>query len=91
MTEEQALLFDAARNAAKEPTHLTLMETAERLGIGYSTLRRWISEGRLPEELYIRAPRLIRFRRQALEDYLSKKEFVNGTLPTPPKPGTNYG
>ncbi len=90
MTEKQAL-FDPVRNVAREPTHLTLTETAERLGIGYSTLRRWISEGRLPEELYIRAPRLIRFRRQALEDYLSKKEFVNGTLPTPPKPGTNHG
>ena len=90
MAEEQAL-FDPERNVTKEPTHLTLMETAERLGIGYSTLRRWISEERLPEALYIRAPRLIRFRRQALEDYLSKKEFVNGTLPTPPKPGTNHG
>lgn len=91
MTEEPTLLYDPVRNVAREPTHLTLTETAKRLGIGYSTLRRWISEGRLPEELYIRAPRLIRFRRQALEDYLSKKEFVNGTLPTPPKPGTHHG
>ncbi len=91
MAEEQALLFDPARTAVKEPTHLTLAETAVRLGIGYSTLRRWITEKRLPEELYIRAPRLIRFRRQALEDYLTEKEFVNRTLPTPPKPETKQG
>ena len=88
MAEDQTRLFDPSQNALKEPTHLTLEETAQRLGIGYSTLRRWIKDGRLPEQLYLRGPRLLRFRRQALEDYLADKEFVNGILPTPPKPKT---
>lgn len=73
--------------AVVDSEHLTLQDTATRLGIAYSTLRKWIAEGRLPESLYLKAPRLVRFRRQALEEWLDGKEFVDGKLPTPPKPG----
>ena len=69
--------------------HLTLHDTATRLGIAYSTLRKWIAEGRLPHNLYLKAPRLVRFRRQALEEWLVDKEFVDGKLPAPPKPCHN--
>ena len=69
-------------------THLTLRQTAQRLGIGYSTLKRWIAEERLPEALIFRVPGMVWIRRQALEAYLAEKEMVNGVLPTPSKPET---
>jgi excisionase family DNA binding protein len=86
MDAQQIPLLDSTPEEIDQRTHLTLEETAARLGIGYSTLRRWIAQKRLPDSLFLRAPRLIRFRREALEAYLADKEFVNGTLPTPPKP-----
>lgn len=49
------------RAAESLGSSLTLREAAERIGVGYSTLRRWVDEGQGPRTF--RGPTAVRGRR----------------------------
>tara|TARA_R100000654_G_scaffold46157_2_gene72294 strand:+ start:2626 stop:2850 length:225 start_codon:yes stop_codon:yes gene_type:complete len=60
-----------------EKTYVEIGKVADYFGISVSTTRKWLREGHIPRETYIKAGDTYRFNVEAIEKALTRREELN--------------
>ena len=60
-----------------EKTYVEIGKVADYFGISVSTTRKWLREGHIPRETYIKAGDTYRFNVEAIEKALTRHEELN--------------